>query len=310
MELRLGYVAIATSLDGITTSKTITLTTYKKIGKNRVIEKIKKIIDSNLSSLMEILKYNVKNEIYFYRMSSNIFPIIKELDFDVLNYSKEKLKAIGEYINYNKIRTDIHLDHYYVLNSTKEEVVSSTINILNFYKNIFKFMGICGKIIMHVGGATNGKREGIKRFCNNFKLLELDTQEIIILENDDKIYNIKNVLTICTKLNIPMVLDYHHFMCNKTNEKIEDYIIKIFNTWSEKPKVHFSSPLDKKHYRSHHDYINVDDFLKFIDRIKFCNIDFDVMIEAKMKDEALFRLVRQIKYKTDYRFIGNTQFLV
>ena len=34
------------------------------------------------------------------------------------------------------------------------------------------------------------------------------------------------------------------------------------------------------------------------------------MIEAKMKDDALFRLVRELKYKTNYRFIDDTSFIV
>lgn len=34
------------------------------------------------------------------------------------------------------------------------------------------------------------------------------------------------------------------------------------------------------------------------------------MIEAKKKDEALFRLVRELKYKTDYNFIDETTFIV
>ena len=34
------------------------------------------------------------------------------------------------------------------------------------------------------------------------------------------------------------------------------------------------------------------------------------MLEAKGKDEALFRLVRQLKYKTNYHFIDETSFEV
>ena len=33
------------------------------------------------------------------------------------------------------------------------------------------------------------------------------------------------------------------------------------------------------------------------------------MIEAKMKDDALFRLVRELKYKTNYKFIDDTSFI-
>lgn len=312
VQIRLGYVAIATTLDDVTTSRTLTYTHFKKLGKTRGVEKLKKVIFENLQDLKEILWYNIKNEIYFYRMSSNIFPLatIPDIDFNMLEFFKIELEEIGKIINNYNLRVDMHLDHFYVLNSVNDSVVESTINILKFYKNIFKYMKIDSNIIMHVGSKALGKRNSIKRFIDNFNLLDEDVKKLIILENDDKVYNIKNVLTICKKINIPMVLDYHHFLCNKTNEKIEEYIEEIFNTWKSTPKIHFSSPLDKKHYRSHHNYINVDAFLEFLEKIKFCNKSFDIMIEAKAKDEALFRLIRQIKYKSDYKFVKNTIFLI
>ena len=78
------------------------------------------------------------------------------------------------------------------------------------------------------------------------------------------------------------------------------------------PKIHFSSPKSslKKDFRAHHDYINSNTFIDFIEKIKFINIDFDIMIEAKAKDEALFRLVRELKYKTNYKFIDETTFII
>ena len=44
--------------------------------------------------------------------------------------------------------------------------------------------------------------------------------------------------------------------------------------------------------------------------MKKYNTDIDIMLEAKGKDEALFRLVRQLKYKTNYKFIDDTTFIV
>lgn len=312
MKIRLGYVVIATTLENVTTSRLLTYTHFKKLGRVRGIEKLKQIIMDNLNDLKKILKYNIKNEIYFYRMSSNIFPLVDlpEIDFNPLIYFKQSLEEIGEIINNNNMRVDMHVDHFFVLNSTNDNVVLSTINILKFYKNIFKTLKINGKLIMHVGSKTLGKREGMKRFITNFQKLDTETQKLIILENDDKVYNIKNTLYLSKKLNIPMVLDYHHFICNKTNEKIENYINEIFETWkNDIPKIHFSSPLNKKNFRSHHDYIDIKSFLNFLDKINFIEKDFDIMIEAKMKDEALFRLVRQIKYETDYKFLNNSTFL-
>ena len=83
-------------------------------------------------------------------------------------------------------------------------------------------------------------------------------------------------------------------------------------TWKEqRPKVHFSSPKSKlkKEFRSHHDYIDSDTFIFFIEQIKHLPYDIDIMIEAKAKDEALFRLVRELKYKTSYQFLDETTFI-
>ena len=34
------------------------------------------------------------------------------------------------------------------------------------------------------------------------------------------------------------------------------------------------------------------------------------MLEAKAKDDAISRLVRELKYKTDYNFIDETTFII
>ena len=130
----------------------------------------------------------------------------------------------------------------------------------------------------------------------------MSIQNFIAIENDDKIFNILDCLTISHKLNIPIVLDYHHHVCNNDNINLMDYIEEIFSTWKNvNPKIHFSSPKSKlkKEFRSHHDYIDSDSFIKFIESIKHLPYDIDIMIEAKKKEDALFRLVRELKYKTN-----------
>ena len=75
-------------------------------------------------------------------------------------------------------------------------------------------------------------------------------------------------------------------------------------------KMHFSSPKNKKDYRNHNDYINGNDFIDFMEILKKYDKDVDIMIEAKCKDDSLFRLIRYLKYKTNYRFIDDTSFVV
>ncbi|MBR6690711.1 MAG: UV DNA damage repair endonuclease UvsE [Bacilli bacterium] len=310
MKIRLGYACVPATIDE-TSSHTLTYTNYKRLG-NKGNEKLDSVIKSNFQSLEKILKYNIRNDITFFRMTSELIPLVNHPDvqYDFINQYKSYYKKIGNIIKENNLRVDLHPSAYTVLNSVNDSVVTSTINILEFYQKMYKSMEIDSKIVLHVGSKVGGKRLGIKRFIDKFNKLNKDLQKLIVVENDDKSYNIRNVLSLCEKLNIPMVLDYHHFKVNKNNEKIEDYIERIFNTWKDDiPKIHFSTPKDKKNKRSHNDYINVDDFIDFIEKIKFTKKDFDVMIEAKKKDEALFRLIRELKYKTDYKIEKNTIFL-
>lgn len=306
MNIRLGYACITKTLD-ITSSHTITYTNYQKLNKEEQYKKLFEITKTNLENLEKILKYNIKNNIHFYRMSSNIIPLSTHpnVEFDSLNIFKEKLEHLGKIINENNLRVDIHLDPYCVLNSTNKNVVNSTINIIKFYKNMLKQMNIKTNMILHVGSNAFGKQNSIKRFINNFKLLDEESKKLIILENDDKIFNIKDTLEICKTLNIPMVLDYHHHICNNDNIKLQDYIKEIFKTWKNKtPKIHLSSPKNQKEKRSHHDYIDIKDFLNLIQIINIKK-DFDIMIEAKQKDIALFKLTRELKYN-NFKFIDET----
>ena len=316
MKIRLGYVALSKSIGEVTTSSTVTFTNYEKLNSDVRDEKLDKVILSNFKDLEKILIYNIKNNIHFYRLTSKLIPLAthESVNFEYINKYKQEYQKIGKLINQNNMRVDTHPDQYCVLNSTNPSVIRSSISILNFQKNMLEAFNLNNpKIIVHIGSSQFGKEKSITRFINNYKLLNENIKKMLLVENDDKIYNIIDTLKLCKIINVPMVLDYHHFMCNNNGEKIVDYIGQIFDTWNNQelvPKIHFSSPKNKtkKDYRSHHDYINSDDFINFIEQIKFINRDFDIMIEAKMKDEALFRLIRELKYKTDYKFIDETTF--
>lgn len=304
MKIRLGYVAISKTLN-LTTSHTITYTNYQK--EKRKEKKLYEIINKNLDNLEEILTYNVKNNIHFYRMSSALFPLATHpnIKYNALGIFRKRLEKIGNIINKNNMRVDIHLDQYCILNSTNKDVVNSTINIIKFYKNMLDKMKLKTYMIMHVGSNAFGKDRSITRFINNFNKLEEKTKKMIILENDDKIFNIKDVLCICKKINIPMVLDYHHHKCNNNNIKLEEYLEEILNTWKTTPKIHLSSSKNQKEFRTHNDYIKVNDFIELEQILRKTNKDIDIMIEAKEKDNALFSLVRELKYK-GYEFIDDT----
>lgn len=314
MKVRLGYVALSKALDDVTTSSTITYTNY--INKNYNTSKLLEITKNNLDSLYEIIKYNVKNNFHFYRLTSKLVPLAThdKVDFDYITPLLNEYKKIGKLINDNNIRVDTHPDQYAVLNSMDSKIVKNTVEILEHHYKIMDAIGIKDKIIiLHVGSSACGKKASITRFINNFNKLPDHIKKCIAVENDDKVYNIKDVLELCHKINVPMVLDYHHFICNNEKEDINDYLKEIIDTWDGKlPKMHFSSPKSKlkKEFRSHSDYINKECFIKFINILKKQDKDIDIMLEAKAKDDAVSRLARYLKYKTNYKFLDETTFII
>ena len=315
MKIRLGYVSPPVTIPKLKFSN-ITYTSFKKDDIIKKYEKHEKVIQENLKILKQILIYNGKNKIHFYRMTSHLFPFLgfDKVLFDYINPYIKQYQEIGTLLKKYDIRMDIHPDQFVVLNSIDSNIANSSIQLLKIQAEILQAIQIENPIIiLHVGSSKPDKETAIKRFIQNFNKLPLNVQKMIAIENDDKVFTALDVLSLCKYLNIPMVLDYHHFLCNNKEEKLDSILNDIFITWEKtklNPKIHFSSPKSKikKEIRHHHDYIDYLEFKKFLKILKTTNKDVDIMIEAKKKDEALFRLVRNIKYDMDLTFLDNTTF--
>lgn len=307
MKIRIGYLGTPHTL--LETIHTMTYQKYKKLG-NKAQDELDKIIEKNLDNLEKIIDYNIENNIFFYRMTHNLFPLasLKDNNYNYLKHQKRCIK-IGLKIKKYNMRIDCHPDHFCVLSTNNQEVLENSIRIIKIHKMLFDMLDINSKIILHIGSKIPNKEEALKRFKNNFYKLDKNLQDIIILENDDINYTTLETLNLCEELNIPMVFDYHHFKCNHLkNENINLLLKRIITTWKNtnlEPKFHFSSPKNKKEKRTHNFYIDYNTFIKFIDLIKKFNINLDIMLEAKGKDEALFKLLRQLKFYKKFKMKKN-----
>ena len=318
MIVRLGYVAVSMRLGKkITSSSTVTFANYSKIinDKNK-LEKLKSITLSNLNDLEKILKYNIENNIHFYRITSALIPLVTHPEVGYWGHReifKKDFEYIGKIIREHNMRVDTHPDQFNVLNSTNDEIVNNTIN--NLMRQVEWFQDLNypnGKMVLHVGGSAGGKQAGIERFIANFNKSPKEITSKLIIENDDKTYTANEVLDLCKILDIPMVLDVHHHNCNNNGENIEALLKDIFNTWVKEslpPKIHFSTPRENEKDRKHADYINANDFVGFLEKAKKIDIDIDVMLECKQKDEALYLLAEDIKkIRPQYKWIDNSSF--
>lgn len=304
MRIRFGYVAMAIDLKDCSPSKTVTAANLGKLQDREVrILKLKLVARENLNNTLRILKYNAAHDIFVYRLTSKLIPLATHPmaeGWDYVDDLKEEFEAVGDYIREHDFRISAHPDHFTLINSLREDVISMSIHDLEYHEKVFNAMKLdnMAKLIMHIGGLYNDREGSINRFIRNFKELKQSLKDHIILENDDKVYTAEEVLSICSTLGIPMVLDVHHDRCNRSSRDIGEYIDKIFGTWDKTglpPKIHLSSPKNEKNIRDHADFIDVNDFLNFLNKAKNVGKDFDVMIEAKQKNLALHKLMEDLK---------------
>ena len=311
MQINLGYVGNPSTLLDIY-SHSLTFKEFSKYENNKGLDLLTKRIKLNFKNFEKVLKYNYDNKIKFYRMTHTMFPLLTHPSINI-NYKevfKEDFKRLKGIINKFNIRIDTHPDEFCLLTSDKDKVTTNSIEILKFHLELFKLLGINGRCVLHIGSSRPTKEEALNRFRDNFNKLSNELKSLIILENDDKTYTVTDTLLICEELNIPMVLDYHHFICNhEKDERIDKLLPKIIKTWENtnlNPKMHFSSSLNSKQKRNHSTYLNYNFFIKFLKLLKPLNTDIDIMLEAKGRDEALFRLIRQLKFYKDFKVKGTT----
>jgi UV DNA damage endonuclease len=298
--VNLGYVCINTSLPNTSPNRRITAKRLKRLPKEEGINILNEKLIQNLKATLKILQFNKENNIKMYRFTSNLVPLSTHVLTREWNYiisGKKLFKQIGNFVKKNNMRVSTHPDHFTVLNSNNKNVVKRAKKDLEYHSKMLNAMELPNaKMVLHIGGVYGNKKSAIKRFKKEFDSLSNDIKNRLIIENDDKSYTATEVLNIAKDLQIPMVLDYHHYNCNNTNdEDIKELIPKIFNTWNETPKIHFSSPKSKNKYRAHADYINKKEFSKFIKLIKQYSNKFDVMLESKMKEDSLLKLRKELK---------------
>lgn len=74
--------------------------------------------------------------------------------------------------------------------------------------------------------------------------------------------------------------------------------------------MHISSPKNEKTFRHHADYVDADMFFAFLHEIKGSVPQIDCMIEAKMKDQALFTLMEDCKKREDVEIVDGSSFFL
>lgn len=301
--MNLGYACINETLSSLPKSKRITTnrSMIKRTFKEKGMQYASELALQNVKDLRKILEWNERNDIKFYRMSSDIFPWASEYEIeDLPNYSTlyRLLNQAGQYAVDNGHRLTFHPGPFNVLGSPKDSVVLKTIKELNQHSQVFDMMGFFpshyNKINIHVGGTYGGDFQGTAdRWVTNFYKLDENTRSRLTLENDDKasMWSVKHLYDyIYTRIGVPIVFDYHHHrFCD--GGLTEKQALKLAaSTWPEPivPVVHVSESRAKEQNDSkirpqaHSDYIE--------NIVESYGEVHDTMLECKKKELALLKL--------------------
>ncbi|NMH67578.1 UV DNA damage repair endonuclease UvsE [Bacillus sp. RO3] len=314
--VKLGYVAMSMNLQNASPSQTMTFKQFSQIkDREAAIHKLERIAKSNLHNCLRLLKHNVLNEIHFFRFSSKLIPLANHPElkgWDFISPLREELHAIEEYVKLHPMRVDFHPDHFVLLNSSDVEVLKNTLKTLKMHEALLRGMGIdpTHRCVLHVGGAYDDKEKALEQFIHNWGLTPVSLQKMIILENDDSVFSAADALYLCEKLGIPLVFDYHHHLAYNERDWQLDWE-RIVGTWAQSSlpvKMHISSPRSQGDYKAHADFIDPKMFLDFLHGIKGSVDEIHCMIEAKKKDDALFRLVEDLQGIGGVEWVAKSSF--
>ena len=289
----------------ITTNRTMIKRTFKEKGIGYASE----LALQNAQDLYKILQWNLDNDIYFYRLSSDIVPWASEYAMeDLPDYEQilEACQAAGNFARQHNMRLTSHPGPFNKLASPKERVFQLTYKDLKVHGDLFDMIGLprtpYAKLNIHVGAAYGDKPFALDNFCRNFERLPESVRSRLTVENDDKVslYSTQELYEgVYKRIGIPIVFDYHHHMLHPGGQTEQEALEIALSTWGDiKPVVHYAESRSVEYNnpkikpQAHSDYI--------INEFDDYGNSFDVMIEAKHKELALLRY-RDIMESKDKR---------
>ncbi|HUS13901.1 MAG TPA: UV DNA damage repair endonuclease UvsE [Chloroflexia bacterium] len=269
---------------------------------------------TSLGYVQQILRYAGAQDIRMYRLSSNIAPYYTDPNRpqfgNQLAEAADDLAATGALARALDIRLSSHPGQYTVLNSPDPAIVAAALRELQYHVDVLDQMGQPprDKVILHVGGVYGDKPTALARFIARYQDLPAAIRARLVIENDDRLYTVGDVLAIHEATGVPVVFDNLHHALNPTPGLDERAALAAcLATWpgGHTPKTHYSDRrttptevrikgkpprLQPPSRGAHADYVDPAAFAAYIQAARGLP-DFDVMFEAKAKDQSVLRVM-------------------
>ena len=187
--------------------RTMTRKRFNDLGRDEAIKQLSERILHNARTTRYIVKHCSLNNIFHYRLSSALFPLITDNQTDVsledladLTKIKEELAFAGQIAQKFNISIGSHPDQFNVLASTNEDAVNRTINELNFQASVLDMVGLpqdhTAPMNIHVNYTPKDDEtleDVAERFLNNLMKCNPNVYNRLTIENEDKgFFNVDN----------------------------------------------------------------------------------------------------------------------
>lgn len=266
--------------------RTMTRKRFHDLERSDAIHQLSERILHNARATRYIINHCILHNIFHYRLSSALFPLITDAQTDVtlddlnpicLTQIKEELSFTGKIAKKFNISIGSHPDQFNVLASTNEDAVNRTINELNFQASVLDMVGLpqdhTAPMNIHINYNPKDDEtleDVAERFLNNLMRCNPSVYNRLTIENEDKgFFNVDNCIKFSEHLfntfdaNIPVCYDNLHDFCNPSEDRnIVFQAERCAYTWVNQgegdhnfiaPVFHWSEGKPEKP-RSHADY--------------------------------------------------------
>lgn len=262
-----------------------------------VEKKWKGIVEHNLNLLTKITNWNIANNIFLYRISSDLIPFADHEKWGRLwreNLNSEWMREIVEpakqaLVLYRSMggRLSIHPGQFVSISSPNKETRVKSIAHLEYHGELLDLLGLpCNydcPINIHISNGTKGESV-VDNVNESLDLLSLSVTRRLVFENEQNGYwkpgNIRK------HFKVPITLDFHHLLINPHDEDeyTLDEIIKFTSeSWpNNDPIQHWSEGRAHQKDPAHSDYV-----------MTMPDSPYDIEVEAKKKELSVMPHLRK-----------------
>ena len=221
--------------------RTMTRKRFHDLDRSDAIHQLSERILHNARTTRYIINHCILHNIFHYRLSSALFPLITDAQSDVtlddlnpicLTQIKEELEFAGKIAKKHNISIGSHPDQFNVLASPNRDAVARTINELNFQASVLDMVGLpqdhTAPMNIHVNytpKADETLEVVATRFFRNLSMCDKGVYNRLTIENEDKgFFNVDNCIKFSEYLfavhgvNIPVCYDNLHDFCNPSED--------------------------------------------------------------------------------------------